>query len=71
VPKRIRLEGFEIADHLDLYPEFRENMGRWINEGRMHCEETIFDGIESAPKAFIELFNGGNLGKMLVRIGPE
>jgi NADPH-dependent curcumin reductase CurA len=71
VPKRIRLEGFEIADHFDMYPAFREDMGRWLREGRMHCEETVFDGIEQAPKAFIELFNGGNLGKMLVRIGAE
>ncbi|MGE3142044.1 MAG: NADP-dependent oxidoreductase [Hyphomonadaceae bacterium] len=71
VPKRIRLEGFEIADHWDARPEFLADMGRWIRAGKMQCLETVHEGLEHAPQAFIDLFDGGNLGKMLVQIGPE
>jgi len=46
-------------------------MGKWISEGRIKWQETIVDGIENAPRAFIGLFTGENLGKMLVRIGPD
>jgi len=71
VPKRLRLEGFEIADHWDETPRFLADMGRWIGDGRMVCKETVFDGIENAPKALIGLFRGENIGKMLVRLGPD
>jgi hypothetical protein len=43
----------------------------WIADGKIKWEETIVDGIENAPKAFRGLFTGDNMGKMLVRIGPE
>ena len=43
----------------------------WIADGKIKWEETIVDGIENAPKAFLGLFTGENMGKMLVRIGPE
>ena len=46
-------------------------MGAWISEGRVKSRETIVDGIESAPAAFLGLLKGENVGKMLVRIGPD
>jgi NADPH-dependent curcumin reductase CurA len=46
-------------------------MNQWIADGEMKWNETIIDGIENAPKAFIGLFKGENLGKMLVRLSPE
>jgi NADPH-dependent curcumin reductase CurA len=46
-------------------------MGKWISEGKIKWKETIAEGIENAPTAFIGLFKGENFGKMLVRIGPD
>ena len=65
---RVRMEGFIQSDYQYLQGEFLANMRRWLNDGRLRCEETIVDGIEQAPAALIGLLAGENLGKMLVRL---
>lgn len=66
--KSIRLQGFLASNHLDLWQDFQRDVTRWISEGRVTWKETIFDGLESAPTAFLGLFAGENIGKMLVRL---
>ena len=68
VGKSIRLEGFIVADHFKLLPEFHKDMSGWIREGKVTWKETIEHGIENAPTAFLKLFKGENLGKMLVKL---
>ena len=51
--------------------EFHSSMIKWINERKIKWKETITEGLENAPNAFIGLFNGENFGKMLVKIGTE
>ena len=68
VGKSIRMQGFIVTQFAHLQPQFLKDMGGWIAEGRIKWEETIHDGIERAPDAFIGLFSGGNTGKMLVRL---
>jgi NADPH-dependent curcumin reductase CurA len=46
-------------------------MGPWVRDGAVRYRETIVDGIEEAPRAFIGLLEGENVGKMLVRVGPD
>lgn len=46
-------------------------MGKWISQGKIQWKETIVDGIENATDAFLGLFKGKNLGKMIVRVGPD
>jgi NADPH-dependent curcumin reductase CurA len=46
-------------------------MAKWAKEGKMKWRETVVDGVENSPKAFIGLFKGDNLGKMVVRVGPD
>ena len=46
-------------------------MTKWVNEGKIKWKETVFEGFENAPKAFIALFNDENFGKTLVKIGPD
>jgi hypothetical protein len=58
-------------DIYDMLNEFHSSMIKWINEGKIKWKETIVDGLENAPNAFIGLFNGENFGKMLVKIGTE
>jgi NADPH-dependent curcumin reductase CurA len=69
VTKRLRLEGFIVSDHYDRYPEFLADMGGWLDDGTVRYRETVVDGIEHAPDAFIGLLQGDNVGKMLVRVG--
>ena len=52
----------------DLLPEFQRDMASWILGGQMKFEETVMEGIENAPNAFMGLFSGKNTGKMLVKL---
>ena len=69
VRKRIRMEGFIVRDHLSLKDEFADQMATWISEGNIKWKETVLHGLENAPHAFIGLFRGENIGKMLVKLG--
>jgi NADPH-dependent curcumin reductase CurA len=69
VGKRLTLRGFIVRDHAERTPEFRRDVGAWLQAGRIKAPETIVDGgIEQAPQAFIDLLRGANIGKMLVRL---
>ena len=68
VIKRLTWKGFIVFDHFDRFPTFAQDMGSWIADGTVRWRETVHEGIESAPQAFISLFAGANLGKMLVRL---
>ena len=69
VPNRLKLQGFIVRDHYDMLDEFYADMSKWIGEGKIKWRETVFEGIGNAPKAFLALFKGENIGKMLVKIG--
>lgn len=66
--KRITMRGFIVFDHWDGYPEYVQTMSNWIADGKVSWKETVFEGIEKAPEAFLGLFKGANLGKMLVKL---
>lgn len=69
IPARIRIEGFIYTDQFfDCMEEFYADMGGLIASGAVSMRETVHDGIESAPDAFLGLFSGANMGKMLVRL---
>lgn len=70
VRKRLTLKGFIVSDHREMTRQFYADMGHWIATGQIKWEETIVEGLENAPRAFIGLFEGENLGKMLVRLTP-
>ena len=68
IGKRIRLQGFIVTDFMARNPEFYSDMRQWISEGKIQWEETIIEGLENAPKAFIALFTGEKLGKIIVKV---
>ncbi len=68
VGRQLRLEGFIVSSHYDLLPTFLSDMSGWITEGKVKWRETVEHGIEKAPAAFLKLFTGENLGKMLVKL---
>ena len=71
ITNRLKLQGFIVRDHYDILNEFYSNMSKWVSEGKIKWQETVFEGLENAPKAFLALFKGENTGKMLVKIGPD
>ncbi len=68
VGKQLRLEGFIVSSHYDQMPQFLKDMSGWIADGKVKWKETVEEGIENAPTAFLKLFKGENLGKMLVKL---
>jgi NADPH-dependent curcumin reductase CurA len=68
IGKNLRLEGFIVSFHQDLEPQFHADLSRWVAEGKIKWRETVKEGIEKAPEAFLGLFSGGNIGKMLVKL---
>jgi NADPH-dependent curcumin reductase CurA len=71
VTKRLRMQGYIVFDHYDRFPPFLAEVAPAVADGSIRYRETIVDGIERAPEAFIGLLEGANVGKMLVRVGPE
>jgi NADPH-dependent curcumin reductase CurA len=71
VSKRLRVQGFIVTDHWDRLPAFLTEAGQWLRDGQLQHRETVVDGFENLPAAFAGLFRGDNVGKMLVRVGPD
>ena len=69
--KQLTMQGFIVSDHFDKLGIFLSDMGTWISQGKIQWKETIVDGIDNATAAFLGLFKGKNLGKMIVRVGPD
>ncbi|MFQ5534533.1 MAG: NADP-dependent oxidoreductase [Sphingomonadales bacterium] len=71
IGKRLRMEGFIVSDHSDLLPDFTRDMSRWLQEGRVKARETVIQGLENTPKAFVGLFKGENFGKLVTQVSDE
>ncbi|HRD27854.1 MAG TPA: NADP-dependent oxidoreductase [Caulobacter sp.] len=69
VGKSLKLEGFIVSNHFEHLPQFLQDMSGWISDGKLKWTETVDEGIENAPGAFLKLFKGENTGKMLVKLG--
>lgn len=68
VGRRITLRGFIVTDHADRMADFEREVGAWVRGGDVVVRETVVDGVERAPEAFLGLLRGANVGKMLVRL---
>jgi NADPH-dependent curcumin reductase CurA len=68
VTKSLKLEGFIVLNHQDLEPQFLADVIAWHEQGLLKPAETVLDGLERAPEAFLGLFRGDNLGRMMVRL---
>ncbi|MFI1363555.1 NADP-dependent oxidoreductase [Streptomyces griseochromogenes] len=68
--KRLTLRGFTLFDHLDRAPEFGERFRGWLREGSIVYDETVVEGLASAPQALLDLVGGRYTGKTVVRLTP-
>ena len=69
--KRALLQGMIIFDHTDRLPDFLRDMSQWLREGKVRYREDVVQGLENAPRAFIGLFKGENIGKRIVQVSHE
>jgi NADPH-dependent curcumin reductase CurA len=66
------MKGFTVWNYAARFQEGATELGKWLQEGKLKYEETIIEGFENTPDAFLGLFKGTNLGKQLVKVAePE
>jgi NADPH-dependent curcumin reductase CurA len=65
---RMRVEGFIVSEHMQLWPEALKELGTLVAGGKLKYRETVAQGLASAPEAFIGLLKGRNFGKQLVKL---
>ena len=68
---RVTMRGFVISDHRDLWPAATEELEEAYAAGELKSRETVAEGLENAPQAFIDMLKGGNIGKQIVRIHSD
>jgi len=68
VGMRIRLQGFIVSDHMARWPEALKELAEGVRSGKIKYRESVTEGIENAPRAFIGLLKGENFGKQLVKL---
>jgi len=68
---RLKIQGFIVSDRYDRQKAFIEEVGGYIRDGRLKYRESITEGLENAPAAFIGLLRGENFGKQLVRVSED
>jgi len=66
--RRIGIQGFIVTDFAAKYAEGATQLARWVVEGKLKSKETIVEGLEKAPTAVNMLFDGSNVGKLIVKI---
>ncbi|SDY33521.1 NADP-dependent oxidoreductase [Variovorax sp. YR634] len=65
---RMKIEGFIVSEHMEVWPEALTELGTLVATGKLKPRESIAQGIEAAPEAFLGLLKGRNFGKQLVKL---
>jgi NADPH-dependent curcumin reductase len=68
---RVTVRGFIVSDHGDRLQAFLTDTSGWLRSGRLKYREDVAEGLDAAPRAFVGLLRGANLGKMLVQVGAD
>lgn len=71
VTHRLRMEGFIVLDHMDRWEAAARELAGWVADGDLKVVEDVVDGLDGAPHALIGLLAGQNVGKRMVRVGPD
>ena len=65
---RMKIQGFIVSEHMDVWPEALKELGTLVATGKLRPRESVAQGIESAPEAFLGLLKGRNFGKQIVKL---
>lgn len=68
ITSRMRAEGFIIIEHMDVWPEALKELGTLVATGKLRPRESVAQGLEAAPEAFLGMLKGRNFGKQLVKL---
>ncbi len=68
IKKSVLMQGFTVRDYVKEFGPAIKQLATWLQDGKIKYEETIVDGFEKTPQAFLDLFKGKNKGKMIVKI---
>ncbi|UOQ84139.1 NADP-dependent oxidoreductase [Gracilibacillus salinarum] len=71
IKKSASMQGFTLYDFVDRFPEGSKALAQWLQEGKLKYEETIKEGFDNIPDAFLDLFEGNNIGKLLVKVDNQ
>ena len=71
IGKSLTLRGFTIGHHTKAFPEYIGKAAGWLQDGSLHVDETVVEGIENSLNAFFGVMSGANTGKMLVRLTED
>lgn len=72
IGRRLTIRGFIVTDDRDACQEYVRKASGWLAEGRLRYHETVVEGIENAPRALIDMLQGKNVGKQIVKLAdPE
>ncbi|AEG93091.1 NADP-dependent oxidoreductase [Ramlibacter tataouinensis] len=65
---RLRVEGFIVSEHMEVWPEALKELGQLVGSGKLRPRESVAQGLEAAPEAFLGMLKGRNFGKQLVQL---
>ena len=71
IGRGVLTKGFIVSEYADKAMEFAMEVAPLLGAGKIKFQESVYDGLNKAPEAFIGLFKGDNFGKAVVRIGPD
>ena len=71
ISTRARVQGFLVSDFAPRFEQATRKLAGWVNSGEVEYRETVTEGLENAPDAFLGLFEGENVGKQLVQVGER
>lgn len=66
--QRLKVEGFIVSEHMEVWPQALSELGTLVATGKLKARESIAEGLEAAPEAFLGLLKGKNFGKQLVKL---
>jgi NADPH:quinone reductase len=71
IKKSALMQGFTVGNFSNRFHEGATQLGKWLQEGKLKYQETIDEGFENIPNAFLDLFKGNNTGKLLVKVADR
>ncbi|MEL6213275.1 MAG: NADP-dependent oxidoreductase, partial [Pseudomonadota bacterium] len=71
IGRGVLAQGFIVSNYMHLASDFASDVAPLLAQGKIQFRESVYEGLDKAPEAFLGLFKGDNFGKAVVRVGPD